>query len=53
MPLTGTGLKIIYREAVRDTTNRGDISKDKSDKQAQILQSPALFPAQRSIECTE
>lgn len=34
MTFRGTGLKIIYREAISETMNEGIISKDRSDEQA-------------------
>lgn len=40
-----TGLKRIYKEAISETMSRENVSKDKSEEQAQILGSPLpLFP---------
>lgn len=39
----------MYREAIRETGNKGNTSKDKSEVQAQALQSPRLVPGQHSV----
>lgn len=34
----------MYREAIRETRNKGNISKDKREEQAWTFQSPLLAP---------
>ena len=38
------GKGVMYRKAIRETSNKGNISKDKREKQAWTLQSPRLAP---------